>query len=72
MHRINKSTRRGFTLIEVIMVVAIIIVLASVLFIAVSDILRRANNANDDVSVSRSELVSARNEGERTLAAYHF
>ncbi len=72
MHRINKSTRRGFTLIEVIMVVAIIIVLASVLFIAVGDILHRANNANDDVSVSRSELVSARNSRERNLAAYHF
>ena len=72
MHRIDKNSKRGFTLIEVIMVVALIIVLASVLFIAVGDIMNRANSANDTVEASRTELVNARNASERTLGNYHF
>ena len=72
MHRINKTNKRGFTLIEVMMVIALIIVLASVLFIAVGDIMNRANAANDSVEASRTELVNARNASERSLGNYHF
>ena len=72
MHRINKINKRGFTLIEMMMVVALIIVLASVLFIAVGDIYNRAKSANDTVEASRTELVNGRNASERSLAAYHF
>lgn len=72
MHRMNKTNKRGFTLIEMMMVVALIIVLASVLFIAVGDIMNRANRANNTVDASRTELVNSRNASERSLSAYHF
>ena len=56
MHRIDKNSKRGFTLIEVIMVVGLIIVLASVLFLAVGDIMNRANSANASVEASRTDF----------------
>lgn len=49
MHRINKN-KRGFTLVELLLVIVIIVILASVVSLSVSDYIRRAKAANSSVS----------------------
>ena len=71
MHRFNKS-KRGFTLIEVILVIGMIVILVSVLYIAVSDIIQRANSASNSAEASRTALTNARNVSEAQLGGYHF
>ncbi|MCQ2482615.1 MAG: type II secretion system GspH family protein [Clostridia bacterium] len=44
MKKISKS-KKGFTLVEMVLVIAIICILAAVIFSAVSDYLNRADNA---------------------------
>lgn len=43
MKKIDKMNRKGFTLLEVMVVVAIIVILAGISFINVSDALTRSN-----------------------------
>lgn len=57
MKKIQK-TKKGFTLIEMVLVVAIIIILAGVLFISVTGYLRSARSAANSVSVHNSNLES--------------
>lgn len=71
MHKYNKN-KRGFTLIEIILVIGMIVVLASVLVIAVSGIVQRAQSASNSAEESRTALVNARNAGEARLGGYHF
>ncbi|SEV95077.1 type IV pilus assembly protein PilA [Ruminococcaceae bacterium KH2T8] len=58
MKKIQKS-KKGFTLIEMVLVIAIIVVLAAVLLIGIAGYLQRANNAKDSVSVHNSAVAAA-------------
>ncbi len=58
MKRLHKNSR-GFTLIEIVIVIAIIVILASVMFLAVSTYVNRAKSTKDKVSAQQSEMESA-------------
>jgi len=58
MKKIQKS-KKGFTLIEMVLVIAIIVILAAVLLIGIGGYLNRANNAKDSVSVHNSAVNAA-------------
>ncbi|NLW88503.1 MAG: prepilin-type N-terminal cleavage/methylation domain-containing protein [Clostridiaceae bacterium] len=49
MRRLS-NTRRGFTLVEIVIVIAIIIILGSAIFFAVNRYIQSANDAKDMVS----------------------
>lgn len=55
----NKS---GFTLVEMVLVIAIIVILAAVLIIGVGDYIKRARNAANSVSKHNSDITVAINE----------
>ena len=71
MHRISKS-RKGFTLVEVILVIAILVILASVLALSVSDYVNRANNAKDARSSDVSTMKRGIDAQESNLNSYGF
>lgn len=58
MKRLYKNSR-GFTLIEIVIVIAIIVILAGVMFLAVSTYVNRAKTARDKVSAQQSKMESA-------------
>jgi len=60
MKRIHK-TSKGFTLIEMVLVIAIIVILASVMVISISGYLKRASNVKQVVT-SGSESFSTANK----------
>ncbi|MBO6193940.1 MAG: prepilin-type N-terminal cleavage/methylation domain-containing protein [Clostridiales bacterium] len=55
MKRIFKS-RKGFTLIEMVLVIAILVVLAAVLLLGVGTFLDKANNAAASLSIHNSNV----------------
>lgn len=57
MKRIQKQ-KAGFTLVEMVLVIAIILILAAVLFISVSGYLRTANNVQSSFSNSNASFSS--------------
>ena len=57
MHKIHKN-KKGFTLIEMVLVIAIIVILASVLFIGISGYLNKANTVKAIASVRNSRVDS--------------
>jgi len=57
MKKIQK-TKKGFTLIEMVLVIAIIIILAAVMFISISGYINSANTAAAKVSAHNSSLES--------------
>ncbi|MCQ2504569.1 MAG: type II secretion system GspH family protein [Saccharofermentans sp.] len=60
MKKIQKS-KKGFTLIEMVLVIAIIVILAAVLIIGIAGYLERANNAAASVSAHNSMIDSVTN-----------
>ncbi|MCR5328577.1 MAG: type II secretion system GspH family protein [Saccharofermentans sp.] len=74
MHRISKKKviKGGFTLTEMVLVVAIILILASALFAGISDIINTTNRSGDAVRLSSSELRAQVDEGEASLRKYSF
>lgn len=54
MKKIQK-TKKGFTLVEMVLVIAIIVILAAVLIINVAGYIKRAQNAASSVSAHNSE-----------------
>lgn len=58
MKKIQKS-KKGFTLVEMVLVIAIIVILAAVLIIGVGDYIKRARNAASSVSAHNSDLTAA-------------
>ena len=58
MKKIHNS-RGGFTLIEIVLVIAIIVILASVLFFSVSSYLNKANSAKALVNSNVSSQSAA-------------
>ena len=57
MKKIQK-TKKGFTLIEMVLVIAIIVILAAVLILGIGGYLARADNAAASVSVHNSAIDS--------------
>ena len=55
MKKIQKS-KKGFTLIEMVLVIAIIVILAAVLIMGIGGYIQRAQNARNSVSIHNSEL----------------
>ncbi|MBR4556343.1 MAG: type II secretion system protein [Clostridiales bacterium] len=65
MKKIQKS-KKGFTLVEMVLVIAIIVILAAVLIIGVTQYLNAANKASHSISEHNSainEVVSAMPNG---------
>ena len=72
MRKKNKS-KKGFTLAELLMVIAIIVILAGVTALSISAYIRRAENASSSVSLAVD--ASVRNnidEREGKLSDYGF
>lgn len=61
MKKISKS-KKGFTLVEMVLVIAIICILAAVLFLSVTDYINRANKATSVINENREEVSAAVSE----------
>jgi len=61
MRLVHKNSRSGFTLIEMIVVIGIIVILAGVLFIGVSQYIQQANKVKNKVSVNNSSFSTSIN-----------
>lgn len=57
MKKISKS-KKGFTLVEMVLVIAIIVILAAVMLIGIQGYIDSANKAASDVSSHNSETTS--------------
>ena len=67
MRKIGK-TRRGFTLVEMVLVIAIIVILASVLVIGIGNYLNKARRAADSVTLHNSSVEYLSAEVEQQLS----
>lgn len=74
MRRIHKTQRSkgGFSLLEVLIVVAIIVILAGVVGVGVAGLIRTANKADSAVKNSSASLNASINSGEESLASFSF
>lgn len=61
MKRINKN-KKGFTLVEMMLVIAIIVILAGVLALSIGNYIARAQAAASSVSEHNGEISSAVSE----------
>ena len=71
MLRISK-TKKGFTLLEIIIVVAIIIILASVLALNIGQIISPVKNKNSSVDQSVQDMRGEFSVYESKLSRYNF
>ena len=58
MKKISKS-KKGFTLVEMVLVIAIICILAAVLILSVTDYITRAQSATSVINDNRAQVESA-------------
>jgi type IV pilus assembly protein PilA len=58
MKKISKS-KKGFTLVEMVLVIAIICILAAVLVLSVTDYISRAKKATSVINDNRAQVTSA-------------
>lgn len=58
MKKISKS-KKGFTLVEMVLVIAIICILAAVLVLSVTDYIKRAQKATSVINDNRAEVAAA-------------
>ncbi|PWJ69707.1 prepilin-type N-terminal cleavage/methylation domain-containing protein [Ruminococcaceae bacterium R-25] len=74
MHRLNKRhiIKGGFSLLEMIIVIAIIVILAGVVGVGVAGMIRTAKNADSAVKDSSLSLNASINSGESSLSKYGF
>ena len=68
MKKISKS-KKGFTLVEMVLVIAIICILAAVLVLSVTDYISRAKKATSVINDNRAEVTSAVAEIDSALGA---
>lgn len=61
MKRLIKS-KKGFTLVEMMLVIAILVILAGVLILSIGNYMGRAKNAASSVSEHNAEISSAVSE----------
>lgn len=73
MRKVAKCNKRGFSLLELIIVIAMIVMLAAVLAINAGDIYRRGQNKSSEVTESARSVRSGINVSEEKLRdSYHF
>jgi len=68
MKKIQKN-KKGFTLIEMVLVIAIIVILASVLIISIGTYLEKANVAKAKVSEHNASVYAASNAIDAAISA---
>ena len=68
MKKISKS-KKGFTLVEMVLVIAIICILAAVLVLSVTDYISRAKRATSVINDNRAQVTSAVAEIDAALGA---
>ena len=66
MKKISKS-KKGFTLVEMVLVIAIICILAAVLVLSVTDYITRAQKATSVINENREEVSMAVDEIDGAL-----
>ena len=74
MHRISKkiNSKCGFSLTEVIIVVGIIIIIASVVGVGIADLLKNAKKSDEAIADSSNQLKQQINDSEAKLEGYNF
>ncbi len=74
MHRLYKrhSSKGGFSLLEVLIVVAIIVILAGVVGVGVAGLIRTAHKTDQAVKDSSESLNASINQGESSLSIFNF
>lgn len=74
MRRLYKrhSSKGGFSLLEMIIVIAIIVILAGVVGVGIAGLIRTANRSNDAVKESSESLNASISMGESKLSQYSF
>lgn len=74
MRRLYKrhSSKGGFSLLEMIIVIAIIVILAGVVGVGIAGLIRTANRSNDAVKGSSESLNASISMGESKLSLYSF
>jgi len=70
MKRINKTTKKGYTLLEVMLVVAILTILASIAFINVGDTIENAKNRQSNEQSKFATQVQEQNNYIRGSILY--
>lgn len=63
---------KGFTLVEMVLVIAIIVILASSLIIGVGQYITTANNAKDEVDDASRQVVDRIDQSENRLQSLGF
>ena len=69
MKKISKS-KKGFTLVEMVLVIAIICILAAVLVLSVTDYITRAKKATSVINSNRDEVEAATGEIDAALGEF--
>ena len=73
MQRISKKfSKRGFTLTEMIIVIGIVVIIASVVGFGIADMIRTAKKSGEAVANSSTSLKQHINASEAILANYNF
>ncbi len=74
MRRLSKefSSKRAFTLVEIVLVLGIIVILAAALFMGITDMIQTASDADDAVARGSSQLDRQITDSEQKLADYKF
>ena len=68
MNKVYKA-RKGFTLIEMVLVIAIIVILASIIFLGISGYLAKANTVKIITSIHDSNIGSVSDEIDKYAAS---
>ena len=72
MHKLNKKSKKAFTLLEMVIVVAIIVILAAVLIGNIFDVLNAGDRADNAVKEGAARLENSINESEQKLSEFGF
>ena len=68
----KSNIRIGFTLVEMVIVIGIIVILAAALLTNVNEILDTGNRANKAVADASDKMGANINDSERKLSEYYF
>lgn len=71
LYKIN-SSKRAFTLTEMVIVIGIIVIIASVVGVGIADIMKNAKRSDSAVKASSEQLKSQINSNEAKLASFNF
>ena len=74
MRRLSKeySSKRAFTLVEIVLVLGIMVILAAALFMGITDLINTASNADAAIARGSSQLDRQITDSEQKLADYKF